>query len=155
WPHWNELALPAEEALRALTLRELIGVLEDEALVVEQVEYHAEVIGGGEARPLAATRVEMLVAGIERQREQALRSPFEAVLAAVAGLDRGAAVAGQNVDDLLEQVALRLALGTRREVEHEDRDEVAAPLEVDDAAFDPEARPPLRRHLDEVDAEIL
>src|SRR5262249_36114326 len=113
------------------------------------------VIGGGEACPLAAAGVEVLVAGIERQREQALRSPLEAVLAAVAGLDRGAAIAGEDVHNLLEQVALRLALGARRWVEHEDRDEVAAPLEVDDAAFDPEARPPLRRYLDEIDTEIL
>src|SRR6187200_135480 len=53
-PHRNEVALAAEEALRALAFRKFIGVLEDEALVVEQIEHHAEVVGGGEARALAA-----------------------------------------------------------------------------------------------------
>src|SRR5690242_5594287 len=71
-PHRDEVALPAEETLCALPLRELVGVLKDEALVVEQVEHHAEIVGGGEARALPAAGVEMLVPGIERQREQAL-----------------------------------------------------------------------------------
>ena len=66
-----------------------------------------EIVGRGEPRALAPARIEVLVAGVERQREQALGSPFEAVLAAVRRLDGGAAVACEYVDDLFEQMLLR------------------------------------------------
>ena len=132
-----------------------VAVVEYEGFVVKQVEHEREIVGGGKARALAPARIEVLVAGVERQREQALGSPFEAVLAAVAGLDRGVAVTGQHVDDLFEQMLLRRRLRARCEIEHEDRDEVAAALEVHEAAIDAEARPRRGRDREQVDAEIL
>src|SRR5205807_3834654 len=108
---------------------------EYEGLVVKQVEHHCEIVGGGEARPLAAARIEVLVTGVERQREQAFGAPFEAVLAAVARLDCGVAVTGEHIDDFFEKVLLRRGFSARHEVEHEDRDEIAATLEMDEAAI--------------------
>src|SRR6185436_15227485 len=87
--------------------------------------------------------------------EQALGAPFKAVLATVARLDRGAAITRENVHDLLVEVLLRRGLRTGPKVEHEDRDEVAAALQVRDSAIDAEARPGRGRGCEQVDAEIL
>ncbi len=104
---------------------------------------------------LLAAGIEMLVAGVERQREQALRPPLERVLAAVARFHGGAAVAFEHIDHFLEKMFLRRGLCPGLEVEHEDRDEVAAALEIDDAALDAETRPMRGRALEEIDAEVL
>src|SRR5215204_3901522 len=77
------------------------------------------------------------------------------MLAAVARFHGGRAVARQHIDHFLEKMFLRRCLRPGLEVEHEDRDEVAATLEVDDAALDAEARPMSSRALQEVDAEVL
>ena len=58
------------------------------------------------SRPRA---VEMAMARIERDREQAARSPFEASLAAVGELDLGRAGAFQHIDHILIEMALRRA----------------------------------------------
>src|SRR5262249_37230071 len=79
----------------------------------------------------------------------------EAVLAAVRRLDRGAAVAGEDVDDLLVEMFLRRGLRARAEIEHEDRNEVAAALEMGDGTLDAEARPWRGRDCEQIDAEIL
>jgi hypothetical protein len=104
---------------------------------------------------LLAAGIEVLVAGIKGQREQALWPPLERMLAAVARFHGGAAVARQHIDHFLEHMLLRGSLRPGLEVEHEDRDEVAATLEVDDAALDAEAGPMSGRALQEVDAEVL
>src|SRR5438067_8432680 len=118
-PHRDELAFAAEVFCRALALGKLRRVCEHERLVVEQVEHEREIGRGSQARALAAAQVEMLVAGVERQREQTLRSPFEAVLAPVVCFDRRVAVPGQDVDDLFKEVLLWRRLRAGRKVEHE------------------------------------
>ena len=122
---------------------------------MEQIEHQREIVGGGEPRAFAAAGIEVLIAGVQWQREQALGAPFETVLASVARLDRGVAMPGEYVNDLLEEMFLRRRLGAGGEVEDEDRDEVAATLEVNEAAVDPEARPRRGRHLEQIDAEIF
>src|SRR4029078_9558107 len=154
-PYRDELDFSAELFGRSLALGKGVAVVEYEGFVVKQVEHEREIVGGGKARALTPARIEVLIAGVERQGEQALGSPFEAVLAAVAGLDRGVAVTGQHVDDLFEQMLLRRRLRARREIEHEDRDKIAAALEVDEAAIHAEARPRRGRDREQVDAEIL
>jgi hypothetical protein len=86
---------------------------------------------------------------------RALGTPFETVLASVAHFHGRAAVAGEHVDHFLKHVLLRRGLRGGREIEHEDRDEVAAALEVGDAALDPQTWPRCGRHLEEIDAEVL
>ena len=154
-PHRDEVALAAEVPGGAFALREPERVGEDEVGVVKQVHHHRQVVRRREPDRFKAAAVEVLVARVQRQREQALRPPLEGMGGALVGLDRGSAVARQHVHHLLEEVLLGLGLAARRDVQHEHRDEVAAPLEVDDGAARAEPRP--RRGLDcqKVDAEIL
>src|SRR5262249_34016650 len=149
-----EVAFAAERFLRALPFGKRVVVVEDESLVMEEVDHQAKIVGGGEPRPLAPAGIEVLVASVERQRKETLRAPLETVPAPVAHLDRRAAVAREHVDHFLEHVPLRRALCARREIEDEDRDEVAAALQVCNGTLDAEARPRRRWDLNEVDAEI-
>ncbi len=135
--HRDEIALAAEEARAALTLREFAGVFEDEGLVAKKVEKQRQIGRHGKARALPAAAVEMAIARIERQGEEALRTPFETVGPTVARLDRRAAVAREHVDDLLVEMPLRRGLGASGEVDDEDGDEIAASLDVDDSALGP------------------
>ena len=43
----DELALPREESLPALPSRKGEGIPEDELLVVEEIEDHGQIVGGG------------------------------------------------------------------------------------------------------------
>ena len=154
-PHRNELAFAAEIFGRALPFRKIKGVGEHEGFAVEEIEHHGEIVGRGEPRALAAARIEVLIAGVERQSEEALRAPFETVLAPVARLDGRIAVPGEHVHDLLEQVLLRRGFCPRSKIKHEDRHEVAATLEVDDPAIRVEPRPGRGRYGAEIDPEVL
>src|SRR5476651_968955 len=97
----------------------------------------------------------MLVAAIERQREQTFRSPFETVLMAIACFDDRAAVTGEHIDDFLKEMLLRIALGAGRKVKNKNGNKIAAAFEMHYAAFDAHARPVGRRHFEQIDAEIL
>ena len=109
-------------------IRKIKGVGEHEGFAVKEIEHHGEIVGRGEPRALAAARVQVLIAGVERQSEEALRAPFETVLAPVARLDGRIAVPGEHVHDLLEQVLLRRGFCPRSKIEHEDRHESPRPL---------------------------
>jgi hypothetical protein len=67
--HRNELAFAAEIFRRPLAFGKVVAVVEHEGFVVEEVEYEREIVGRGEPRALATARIEVLIAGIERQRE--------------------------------------------------------------------------------------
>ena len=97
----------------------------------------------------------MPVLAVERQREHALRPPFEAVGAPVGGLDCGRAAPRQHVDHLLEQMLLRLGRLARQEFQQEHRHEVAAPLEMDEGRVAPHARPRRGLDIEQIDAELL
>jgi hypothetical protein len=109
-PHRNELAFAAEIFGRALAFRKIAVVIEHKGFVVEEIEHERQIVGRGEPRAIASARVEVLIARIERQREQALGAPFEAVFAAVTRFDGRIAVPGQHVDDLFEEMLLRRGL---------------------------------------------
>ncbi len=127
-PNRDEVTLALEIALLALAIMELEAVVEDESGVVEQVQHDRQVCGGRQARPFLSAAVEVLIAAVERQGEEAVRPPLEAMAPPVVGFDHGVAVAGQDVDDLFEEVALRLGAAARSQVQDQDRDEVAASL---------------------------
>src|SRR6185437_4946120 len=67
-PYRNELAFSAEILGRAFPFGKGVPVVEYEGFVVKQVEHEREIVGGGKARALASARIEVLVAGVERQR---------------------------------------------------------------------------------------
>ena len=151
----DELALAAEVTGGAFALGEAQRVFEDETLVVEQVQHDAEVVDRGEARGLGARAVEVLVMGVERQGEEALGAPLEAVLLAVMGLDRGAAMAREDVDHLFEEMALRRGLAAGCDIDDEYGDEIAPPLEVHQRAIGIEPGPGLGLDLQKIDAQLL
>ena len=88
----HHLAFALEVVFLADAFREDRGIVEDEIVVVELVHHGGEIVRRNEPRLLAPGGVEMLIGDVERQREQAVRSPFEAVGLAV-DLDLGAAAA--------------------------------------------------------------
>src|SRR5216684_1926530 len=67
--HRYELAFAAEIFRRPLAFGKVVAVVEHEGFVVEEVEYEREIVGRGEPRALATARIEVLIAGVERQRE--------------------------------------------------------------------------------------
>ena len=111
--HWGELALAVEERRLADTLGEIVRVLEDEFLVVDEVHDQRQVMGGGEQGAVLTRAVEMAVFHVERQGEEALGTPFEAVLAPLGGFDGGAAVPFDDVDHQFEHVFGRRAHAAR------------------------------------------
>src|SRR5688572_32875068 len=94
---------------------ERVLVAPDEVLIAEHVQHEREIRRRDEACRLAAAAVEMPVARVQGEREQASGAPFEGALFAVE-LDRRAAAPREHVDDLLEEVALRRGLSTRRDL---------------------------------------
>src|SRR5690242_15136784 len=97
----------------------------------------------------------MLITCVERQCEQAFRPPFEAVLAAIAGLDGRVAVPGKYVHHFLEQVLLWNRFGTGRQVEHENGYKIAAALEMDDPTINAIAGPIGGGNGEQINPEIL
>ena len=154
-PHRDEVALAGEILVLAGARGELEIGVEHEALVMEGVHHQRQVGGGNEERALAPAAVEVAMPGVERDREQAARAPFEALLAAVGEFDLGRAGAFEDADHVLVEVALRRGRAARRQVEHEHVGEVAAALEMHRRRFDAGARPHRGLDLEEVDAVVL
>ena len=150
-----ELAVAGEIALLAMTLGEHRRVLEDELLVAVEVHDVLQVVRRDHPRRLDARAVEVLIARIERDREQRVRAPFEAVGAPVRGLDRGRAGSLEDVDDLLVDVVHRPRVCARRQLEREHRDVVVAALQAAHRAVHAVEVPRLDVDVHHVDAEIL
>ena len=84
--------------------RRIHTIVKYEASLWNRLSIKRQIVGGGDARTFAPAGIEMLVAGVQRQGEKTLGSPLETMLAAVTGLDGGAAVARKDIDHLLEHV---------------------------------------------------
>src|SRR2546423_1672602 len=96
-----QLPIRFEVTLFAETLREDNGVVEYEAAVVEDVQNDWQVGDRAEPHGLGSRQVEVLMAGIEWDREQAARSPFQRALISSGHLEQGAAVALEHMNDLV------------------------------------------------------
>ncbi len=154
-PHGDEVAFAGEIRVLAGARGELEIGFEHEALVVEGVHDEGQVGGRDEQRALAPAAVEMTVLRVERDREQAARTPFEALLAAVGELDLGRAGAFEHADHVFVEVALRRRRAAGRYLEKKHVGEVAAALEMHRRGFDAGARPHRSLDLEEVDAVVL
>ena len=97
---------------------EVVRGVEDEELVLVEVHHRRRVGDGDEARRLAARAVEVLVGGVERDREQRPRPPLEGDAGAGVVPDGGGAAPVQHQDHLLEQLPLGLELTPRRDLAH-------------------------------------
>jgi hypothetical protein len=148
-------ALSREIAPRHRGVGEGEAIAEDEFLAAEKVQHDAEIGRRREPHGGRAAAVEMLVANIERQGEQASRTPFEASGLARGELDPGAAIAAHDMHHLLVEMLLRRRLAAGRDLQQEHRDEVAAALEMDDRAVDAESRPSRGVEAEQIDAERL
>src|ERR1700730_11262516 len=97
----------------------------------------------------------MAMPGVERDREQAARPPFEALLAPVGKLDLGRAGPLEYIDHVLIEMTVRRGRPARWYVEHEHIGEIAAALEMNRRRLDAVARP--HRGLDrkQVDRVVL
>jgi hypothetical protein len=153
--HGDEIAFAGIILVLAGAVGEVEVGVEDEFGAVERVHHQRQVGGRHDQRALAPASVEMPVLGVERNREQAARAPFEAALAAVAELELRAARPLEDVNDLLVEMPLRRGGGAGRNVDQEHVGEVAAALEMHRGAVDAVARP--RRGCDgeEIDAVAL
>src|SRR3990172_11325878 len=97
----------------------------------------------------------MLVLGVQRQGEEASSTPLEAVGLAVLGLESCAAVALQDVDHFLDEVPLGRGLSAGRNVDEKNTQEVAPSFQMHEGSPSAHARPGLRFHLVQIDAEVL
>src|ERR1041385_8471736 len=113
---------------------ELVVVVEDEIEIVEQVHHETAVRYGEVARGLAAAAVEVLVARVERNCEDAARPPLEGVFLALFLPDSGRAVPFDDVDHLLVKMLLRLQFAARWDLANVAVVDAAGAVEHDEGA---------------------
>ena len=150
--HGPEVALAAEVALIGGAALEFVVVVEDEFDLVGEVEVDGEVGDGGEAGRFGPGAVEVLVLGVEGNAEEGARAPLEGVLGAAGELDGGGAAAGDDVDELVVHVALRVQLTAGQDLGDVGVAEVAAASQVHVGAVAPQAVPGLQFNGDAVHA---
>ncbi len=113
------LALVGEVVgLAAEAVAEVVLRVEHEVEVAEGVDDRRRVGDRDEARRFLARGVEVLVHGVERNREDRARLPLEGDLRARAVPYRGRAAAVEDIHHLLEQLALRSELAAGRDLAH-------------------------------------
>src|SRR5262249_27813627 len=95
-PHQKEIALARIVFILADAVGERRLGVEDEVLVVEYVHDQRHADRRDHQRALLSAAVEMAVARIERNGEEAARAPFEAALAATRKFELGAAAAFED-----------------------------------------------------------
>src|SRR5262249_53778868 len=96
---------------------EAVIAVEDELGITEQVDRTRRTCHADEAHRLSAGCVEMLVPGVQRDREQRAWPPFEARFRAIVVPHGGCAVALEDVDHLLVERVLRRSFLTRAELQ--------------------------------------
>ena len=149
-----EARVAAKVLVVAEAVPEDVPVVHDEVHVVEDVVDQRRVGDPQELRLPVARTVEVLVGGVHRDGEQASFLPLEALPLAVALPQGGGAPPRQHVDQLVEDVLLRVEALARRNRHHEGIVEVAGPFQVDVDAVAALAVPPLHRHFLEVLDEV-
>ncbi len=95
---------------------EVVRRVEDEVDVFVEVDHRGGVRHGDEARGLGARTVEVLMPGVQRNREQRAGLPFEGDLLARVVPHGGGAAAFENEDHFLEELTLGRELLARRDL---------------------------------------
>ena len=122
---------------------------------MEDIHDHRQVGRRDQQRALAARAVEVAMPGVERNREQAFRAPFEGSLGAVREFDLRRAGAFEHVDHVFVKVLLGQRRLARPDVEDEHVGEVAASLQMDSCTLYAITRPRLRLDRKQVDAVMF
>src|SRR5687767_4340077 len=127
-------------------LLEVVIAVENEIQVAERVDDDRRVGDRDVARGVLARAVEVLVPAVERDREDRTRLPLEGD--AVPGVvpDRGGAAAVEDVDHLLEELALRREALARRDLADVAVVRGARGVMVEEYAFASPAAPRLEFH---------
>src|SRR5438132_14429452 len=99
WLDRPKLALTPKIAILAHPVLEGVLVVEHKAHVVEQVQNDRQVGHRREPRRLAARAIVVLVPGVDRDPEQAARTPLETMLTAIGGLNRRPTTPGPHADE--------------------------------------------------------
>src|SRR5262249_32393512 len=95
---------------------EVAPMAEHEVDVLVEIDHHRRVGDRHEARGRLARAVEVLMPAVERDAEDRAGLPFEGHARAGVVPDRGRAAAVENVDHLLEQLAVRIELAAGRDL---------------------------------------
>ena len=130
----RQVAGPVVMRILADAIFEEVGVLEDEAVVVEDLHHQRHRRDRAENRAVLAVTVVQAVLRVQRDREHAARLPLEAVRAAVGKLDLRAAAAFVDVHDLFVEMPDRLGRLPGRNIDQEEVAEVAASAQVHGSA---------------------
>src|SRR5680860_4026 len=132
-----------------------VGSSEDVVVVPEQLHHHRQAVCRRHAHGFAARAIEVLMLGVHGDREHTVSAPLEALSAAVRAFDRGAALAGEDMNRLFIEVLLRLGRTSSRDVHGDQGGEVASASEVSDAGGCSCPVPRGRFHRQDVDAQPL
>src|SRR3989442_1674110 len=115
-----DLSLAAEVVF--LFRRKAVGkneiVVENEIEIVKQVHHERRAGYGKKPDRGVSLPIEVLVLGVQRNREQAARMPFEGVLPAVFLPYGSGSMSVQNIDHLFIKMFLRFQLCSRRDFAH-------------------------------------
>ena len=141
-PCAGEKVRPPVEAVR-----EVVGSVEDEVVVVEQAEDDRHVVDREQPRRLVALAVEVLVMHVQRDRNEAPFLPLEGLLGAVVVPDGGGAAALHHQDQLLVEVAHGVQTLPRRDLDDVGAGGIARSLHIEEGPVTAHAVPPLERHL--------
>ena len=142
---------PGLRARLLLPLLERRGIVEQEVLVAIEPHQVADVVERREP-DRGRTRRAMDIRGVHGNREHGAGRPRELADLPVRQTHFGLAAPVHDIEDFF----IRMPHGLRRaadgNVEHEQREKIAAPFHMADRACDAEARPRRRLDLREVDA---
>src|SRR5215204_3729376 len=124
----DEVRLPDHAGLSTLAaevivltgeaIRELVVAVEDEVRACEGVDRYRSAGDTEVSDILTARRIEVLMPRIQWNPKERAGSPFEVMLLAAVRPDGGSTTPLENVDHLLEHLALRCALFSWRNLHH-------------------------------------
>src|SRR5262245_54917289 len=139
-----EILLPVAEVigLGVVAVAKDEIVIENEIGVVKEVDHHRGVIHREEARRRRSA-IDMLAPDVERRRNNRARLPFDRLLRPTGSPDQRLALAAQDVDHFLEQIALRIRARAGRDFTYVARVDALPADKVDVRAEDAHSLPRL------------
>src|SRR3972149_5715091 len=123
------------------------GVVEDEVRIVKEVDDGRGGCHSQQPGRLTPLSVEVLPPGIQGSREEAARLPFEGLLAPPLVPDGGGTPSREHIDELLEEILLRLEAGSGAYLHHVGIVGTPCPLQVDVGTESPPSIPGRQLHL--------
>src|SRR5689334_13235790 len=147
----GEVAFLAFEAVG-----EDVRIVHDEVFAMKEIKDERRGRHRDDARLAVALAVEVLIIGIEWNGEEAALLPLEALLRPVFLPHRRRAAPFEDIDQFLEEMALRAQTLSRRDAAYVSVVEITRAFEIDEDAVAAHPLPPFERHVvDVLDAEAF